>query len=600
MSEAATIPNRRSTTATRRLVIALYAAVSILLIVGTGLFIDQSRVREAMRQDTEISALAMALSERALRGLSTTDLALLDMAEALRYPAPTLPALLDGMAGRWLPRLPSVTIINAVDAHGAPLVVATQPGQPRTVVLPPLTNAGPSVGRLDGDMSPLRIGTPIHLGGQVGGDWFIPVERSLHQGGRWAGAVRALVSLRAFNNVVQKAPIGAHDTVSLLRTDGRLLAHFPAQDEMLGASLGDLPLETDVPADKASIHKGPWGSQKIESITAFRRVGDYPLIVAVSRPQAAALAPSTSARIELIGACAVLLALMLTVGIASLRNAQRRDAALAELGRMNAELEASVARRTSELEQSNRDLIAFSYSISHDLRAPLRAINGFAHAVREDYSDRLDAQGCSFIDRIYRASVRMGELIDALLSLTDISRQPLEMKSVDISAMAEEILDDLKLSERNRAVMVEIQPGMRTEGDEALLRNALSNLLHNAWKFTRARQPAVIMVSSEEVADSIRYTVADNGVGFDVAHAKRLFQPFQQLHSTQGFGGTGIGLASVRRIIERHGGRIWADAMPDEGSRFIFELPQRAAVVRRRRSNWPATPAPDATTSDQT
>jgi signal transduction histidine kinase len=578
----------RATLSARRVLVGIYVLVGILLIAGSAMVIQQARTREMSRQKVELSAIAMALSERLLGGLSGTDLALQNMADILQDGGPNVGAHLQRTADLWLPRLPNVSVFNAVDSEGRSVFVATQHGQARTILLPPLANAGPHPGRSIGALSALRIGMPQRLGGEPPSEWYVPIERALQDEARWHGAVRALVSLRAFDTFVQRTPLLPQDSVTLMRSDGRLIARYPHDEEKLGVHLNNLPPDTDVVAERSLVFAGTWGMQRESSMTAFHRVGDYPLIIAIARPESIAFAGFALTRAQVIGGCVLLLALLASVGYASLRNAQRRDAALSELGKMNAALEASVNRRTAELEQSNRELIAFSYSISHDLRAPLRAINGFAHAVREDYSDRLDAQGCSFIDRIYRASVRMGELIDALLALADISRQPLNIKTVNLTAMAEEILDDLKLSERNRAVMVEIQPGMQTEGDEALLRNALSNLLHNAWKFTRARQPAVIMVSAEEVDGRVRYTVADNGVGFDVAHAKRLFQPFQQLHAAQGFGGTGIGLASVRRIIERHGGRIWADAMPDEGSRFIFELPQRAAVVRRRRETMDA------------
>ncbi|MFT4173766.1 MAG: ATP-binding protein [Rhodocyclaceae bacterium] len=577
----------RATVAARRVLVGLYALVGVLLIAGSAVVIQQARRQEISRQKVELSAIAMAMSERLLGGLSGTDLALQNLADVLQDGGTA--ARLQHTADLWLPRLPNVALFNAVDSASRSLFVATQHGQARTILLPPLENAGPHPGHSMAGLTALRIGTPLRLEGEPPSDWYVPIERALQDDARWHGAVRALVSLRAFDTFVQRTTLLPHDSVTLMRSDGRLIARYPHSDDKLGTQLPNLPPDTDVVAERALVYSGIWGMQQETSMTAFRRVGDYPLIIAISRPESSAFAGFALTRAQVIGGCVLLLALLSSVGYASLRNAQRRDAALAELGNMNAALEASVNRRTAELEQSNRELIAFSYSISHDLRAPLRAINGFAHAVREDYSDRLDAQGCSFIDRIYRASVRMGELIDALLALADISRQPLNIKTINLSAMAEEILDDLKLSERNRAVMVEIQPGMQTEGDEALLRNALSNLLHNAWKFTRARQPAVIMVSAEDVDGRVRYTVADNGVGFDVAHAKRLFQPFQQLHAAQGFGGTGIGLASVRRIIERHGGRIWADAMPDEGSRFIFELPQRAAVVRRRRESVDAS-----------
>lgn len=291
-----------------------------------------------------------------------------------------------------------------------------------------------------------------------------------------------------------------------------------------------------------------------------------------------ALGPETGALA--LPLAALVLILPATLGWQALRDLSLERMRLAHHAE---QLEERMLARTAELEQSNRDLVSFSYSISHDLRAPLRAINGFAHALAEDCEEVLDNQGRGHLARITRASVRMGELIDELLNLSRVSRQPISVRELDLSAMTSELFEELRIGDPTRKVRFVVQPDMHSDGDETLLRNALSNLLHNAWKFTRTTLDAEISVTAVAMPEHMIYTVCDNGVGFEMGHAKRLFQPFQQLHADQGFGGTGIGLASVRRIVERHGGKVWAESSPGQGARFIFTLPHRAAVVRRRR-----------------
>nr|WP_242533187.1 ATP-binding protein [Niveibacterium umoris] len=263
---------------------------------------------------------------------------------------------------------------------------------------------------------------------------------------------------------------------------------------------------------------------------------------------------------------------------------RRRERARRTLQRLAQSLEVRVKERTAELENSNRELLAFSYSVSHDLRAPLRAINGFSHALLEDYADKFDGTGRDYLVRVARASVRMGELIDELLKLANVARQPLDVRTVDLSALASDIAADLQAAAPDRQASFNIQPAMLVDADEPLLRNVVGNLLDNAWKFTRQRESAQIRISLSDQENAQLIEIADNGVGFDMVYAGRLFQPFQQLHSGQGYAGTGIGLASARRIIERHGGKIWAESAPGEGTTVAFLLPRRAAVVRKRRS----------------
>jgi len=251
-----------------------------------------------------------------------------------------------------------------------------------------------------------------------------------------------------------------------------------------------------------------------------------------------------------------------------------RHAAQEEILRLNRDLERRVQERTAQLEAANRELEAFSYSVSHDLRAPLRSIDGFSQALQEDSADRLDAAGRHCLERIRHGTQHMSALIDDLLQLSRTGRSELERADCDLSGLCRQVLDELASAEPRRRVQVAIQPGIRVWADPSLVQVVLANLLGNAWKFSARNPQARIEVTEAVAADAGRvFRVRDNGAGFDMAHAGKLFSAFQRLHAAADFEGTGIGLALVQRIIRRHGGRVWAEAEPGVGACFSFTLP---------------------------
>ncbi len=235
-------------------------------------------------------------------------------------------------------------------------------------------------------------------------------------------------------------------------------------------------------------------------------------------------------------------------------------------------LEEMVEERTAELEATNKELESFSYSVSHDLRAPLRAMDGFSQVILEDYTESVDETGRDYLNRIRRASQLMGTLIDGLLNLSHVARTNLHREKVDLSELAKNIVRDLQQSDPQRRVEFAIDETPDAEGDEALLRVVMQNLLDNSWKFTKDRSLARIEFRASTRGGELVYFVRDNGVGFDKAYADQLFAPFQRLHAVDEFPGTGIGLATVKRIIHRHRGRVWAEAESDEGATFYFTI----------------------------
>lgn len=243
-----------------------------------------------------------------------------------------------------------------------------------------------------------------------------------------------------------------------------------------------------------------------------------------------------------------------------------------EILRQNADLEERVRQRTDQLEASNKELEAFCYSVSHDLRAPLRSIDGFTHALLESYSESLDPVAREYLQRVRAASLRMSQLIDDLLHLSRVGRREMHIQDVDLSELAASVSHGLQKSEPAREVEVVIAPGLRAQADERLLRIALENLLGNAWKFTGRKPRARIEFGSESREGKAVYFVRDDGAGFDMAYADKLFTPFQRLHANHEFPGSGIGLAIVQRIITRHNGRVSAQGTPDKGATFYFSI----------------------------
>jgi NO-binding membrane sensor protein with MHYT domain len=253
--------------------------------------------------------------------------------------------------------------------------------------------------------------------------------------------------------------------------------------------------------------------------------------------------------------------------------AVERQRALDSYARLNEELERKVQERTAQLQASNRELATFSYTVSHDLRAPLRAIAGFSQILLDRYFAQIDQTGHNYLERIRNSTSRMGQLIDGLLNLSRVTQTPLEPQTIDLSALAESIVAELRVTNPERQVVVIIPPGLTARADPSLLGSVLQNLLGNAWKFTARQERAEIEFASLIQDKQTVFFVRDNGVGFDMSYANKLFGVFERLHHVGDFQGTGIGLATVKRILERHGGTIWADAQVGRGATMYFTLP---------------------------
>lgn len=254
------------------------------------------------------------------------------------------------------------------------------------------------------------------------------------------------------------------------------------------------------------------------------------------------------------------------------RREEERDKAVTELEKHRDHLEEMVNLRTAELEASNKELEAFSYSVSHDLRSPLRVIDGFSQALLEDYGDSLDETGKDYLNRVRSHAQHMAQLIEDLLQLARVTSHEYSVKKVDVSHLAETVVENLRSMEPDREVNIKIQQNMLIFGDERLLEVAMENLIGNAWKYTSKQANPIIEVGATEGNNKQTYFVKDNGVGFDMRYVDNIYLPFKRLHKAEQYPGSGIGLATVKRIIDRHGGHLWAESEPGKGSVFYFDL----------------------------
>ena len=253
---------------------------------------------------------------------------------------------------------------------------------------------------------------------------------------------------------------------------------------------------------------------------------------------------------------------------ASIRDVTQRKLIEENIQKLNQDLKS----RAAQLESANKDLEAFAYSVSHDLRAPLRTIDGFSLALLEDYGGQIPDEGQNYLMRIRTAAQRMAQLIDDLLNLSRVSRATIETETINLSSLAHDIVRDLQQAHRERIVEITITPDLVARGDQRLMRIVLENLINNAWKFTSKQEYARIELGIQDGDRQRTYFVRDNGAGFDMNYANKLFGTFQRLHGNAEFPGIGIGLAIVQRIIHRHSGRIWAEGAVDKGATFYFTL----------------------------
>jgi PAS domain S-box-containing protein len=389
-----------------------------------------------------------------------------------------------------------------------------------------------------------------------------------HQVDRRTRALRAERDMVA--SLMETSPVG----IVLVGNDGRVRLANARAEELFGRPRADGDGRGLTPSVEEVFSQSPQAGQLVDEVFS-------PLVAqAAEVMETGSPVSGVQLTVERTGADPVRVSVNgapvyaesgeLTGALTAIEDVTERERALDELERYREQLEELVGQRTAALEAANEQLESFSYSVSHDLRAPLRALDGFSYALLEDAGAQLDDTSLAYLQRIRSASQHMAELIDALLKLSRAGRADLELTRVSLTDLAGRVAAELSAADPERDVEWTIEPGLEASADPALAEVVVDNLLTNAWKFSAGRSPAHIQIGARETEDGRVFFVRDDGVGFDPACADKLFRPFERLHAREDFPGTGIGLATVRRVLTRHGGRCWAEGAPGRGATVFF------------------------------
>ncbi len=388
-----------------------------------------------------------------------------------------------------------------------------------------------------------------------------------HQVDRRTHALRAERDM--VTSLMETSPVG----IALVGTDGHVRLANARAEELFGMPRTDAA-DGRVPSVEEAFsqdpHAGPTAEQAFSPLVAHAAVVMETRSPVSGVQLTVARADGDPVRLSVNAAPVYAEGGELTGALTAIEDVTARERALDELERYREQLEELVGQRTAALEAANEQLESFSYSVSHDLRAPLRALDGFSYALLEDAGAQLDEASLGYLNRIRKASQHMAELIDALLKLSRAGRADLELTPVSLTDLAERAAAELSATDPGRDVEWSIAPDLIASADQALAEVVVDNLLSNAWKFSAVRSPAHIEVGATETEEGRVFFVRDDGVGFDPRYGDKLFRPFERLHAREDFPGTGIGLATVRRVLSRHGGRCWAEGAPGQGATVFF------------------------------
>ena len=449
-------------------------------------------------------------------------------------------------------------------------------------------------------------GTPVV--GRISGEPTLPLTMPVrNEAGATVGVLNLAASLSRITRLIDRPQLPPGSVITMVSHDGVIIARSLDGDKWLGRDAHAFESIAAQLAQGQGAHTMR-GIDGVERLVAFTTMPESGWLVSAGIPVDVIMAHyrlalrrillALAATIVGVAGVAVAIANAIRTPIRSLADAAsavaRGETAVRaiesgpieiatvghEFNRMLATQEQTIAtltQRTAQLEGANKELEAFSYSASHDLRQPLQTIDGFSRALLEDYGDKLDADAKDYLERLRAASQRIARLIDDLLKLAHITSADLVSEPVDLGAMASSVADHLRAQDPAREVVFDIATNAAAHGDRRLLAVLMENLLGNAWTFTARHARAKIEFGVTQRGGERVYYVRDDGAGFDMAHVEKLFVPFQRLHTTSEFPGNGVGLATVSRVVLRHGGRVWAEAMPEQGATFYFTLPDAPA-----------------------
>jgi signal transduction histidine kinase len=554
--------------------LALAAGVIGLAILALLYEHDQELVRAQRDLDNLSRALAASMS----RTLEAVDLSLAAGLRQVRE-VPGMTSVSGLHEGTLHAAADALPVVRAIALYGPDGTRRAASAKDDTAL--PKSLAGSELFALHraGKAQGLDISVPVRAHSDR--SWQLIVSRSsIDPEAGFVGISAAALDPQRLAESYKEIELGEHGSVALFTRQGVLLATHPWRDEMIGTTINAAArIENSSPEMPAAANPQVSPFTWHLALSANTPLPGYPLTLSLMADRNTVLGPWR--REALVGGAAAVLiaALLLVLGVLLDRQLREREASMAAqkqsdraIQSLNEQLERRVAERTAELSALNRELESFAYSVSHDLRAPLRSIDGFSRILLEEYAGRLEPAATEHLRRVRKAAQSMAQLIDDLLSLSRVTRAEVKRTSTDMSGVARTIIDELHAETPDRELDARIQPGIVCVADANLLRIALYNLLANAWKFTSKRERASIELGALLQRDETVYYVRDNGAGFDMNYAGKLFGAFQRMHPAREFEGTGIGLATVRRIVERHGGTVWAEAEVNQGATFYFTL----------------------------
>lgn len=409
--------------------------------------------------------------------------------------------------------------------------------------------------------------------GPASGQWIFPVARRITLAdGQFGGIVGATLSTRYFEQFYNELGLTEAQSIAVMHAEGWILFRHPFDEKIARGSLANSPAlapENRGVSAGSYIRTSPFDGQV--RMVGYQWLPDRSFAVLATLRVEDMLAKTNESAARNWFAGGMIALLFGAIYFLLYRSLKQRESGEMEVRKLNEELEQHVHERTAALENAVRELESYSYSISHDLRAPLRAINGFSQMLREHEAARLSEEGRGWLERIVSNSNRMGDLIDDILEYARCGRMPLDKRRLDMQSLAQEVLATLRETYPRSEVRIDPLPPVM--GDAIAMRQVLLNLLDNALKYSAKQPQPLVQMGAEVSAEQAVFSVRDNGIGFDMSYADRLFGVFQRLHRDGEIPGTGVGLAIVKRIIERHGGRIWAESAPNAGTTFFFSLP---------------------------
>ncbi|HEX8988373.1 MAG TPA: ATP-binding protein [Rhodocyclaceae bacterium] len=517
-----------------------------------------------------VDNLAQVLQASLTGVIRHIDLALLTVADEYRHAERVDAKTINELFTRQLGHLPEIESLRATDANGN--VYYGVGANARTN----LADRDFFIAARDRPDAGLIVGKPVFA--RIAKKWVIVFARRLETAdARFAGVVYVNLALDRLSGEFAALDIGASGSASLRDGDLGVIVRVPEShplEQIIGSRAVSPQLVELVRAGKSSgNYLAPTGFDQVERAAAFRRLDPYPLYVLIGIAEDDYLAVWRQEAYA--AAAAMLLFALVTLSSAwlLLRAWHRQQEAAEELAHSRDELELRVGERTAQLAAANKELEEFSYSMSHDMRTPLRAIDGYATILLEDYRDRLDDEGRRLLRELSRNAGRMGHLIDDILRFLGMARRKVKYAVVDVAAVAGEVFAELSAAD-GRPVRFTVGPAPVAWADHDMVKLLLAELIGNSLKFASGDREPLIEVGGSEADGENRYYVRDNGVGFDMRYGDKLFKVFERLHGPGQYEGTGIGLAMAKRIAERHGGRVWAEGVEGRGATFRFSLPR--------------------------